>query len=274
MLIIALCCCTSCDDDTPPEVSSSRLVVEGWIADGEFPIVIVTSTVPISEIDMPLNSLEQYVAQWARVGVCCEGDTVFLTGLYNSNYFPPYIFTTSSMRGRSGKEYKLIVDWHGMHAEAVTTIPSVVPIDSIWSEPCPDYLLFRQPYIRFQDSPLQKDYYILFSYRQGEPRNPQLCMYGVCDDASLTDSVVVFPVRRGGIIYEEDFNTYYAVNDTVEISLAHVEGICYAFWQAFESRKRFTHSLLFNVSTPLNGNVQGAYGIWYGCGISRKIIYL
>ena len=31
-------------------------------------------------------------------------------------------------------------------------------------------------------------------------------------------------------------------------------------------------ALLFNVTTPLDGNITGGHGIWYGCGLGRQHI--
>ena len=104
------------------EINQQEIVVEGWISEGEFPIVMITSTLPITEEEQSLDSLNLYIAQWARVSITTRGKTVFLTGMYDRKYFPPYIFTTTALRGEVGESYLLTVDWRGMHAEATTTV--------------------------------------------------------------------------------------------------------------------------------------------------------
>ena len=47
---------TSCDENHLA-VTQPQLVVEGWIEDGGYPVVIVTSSLPISEEYMPTDQV-------------------------------------------------------------------------------------------------------------------------------------------------------------------------------------------------------------------------
>ena len=279
-LLAALCClvvpCLTGCSGPDIEVSREEVVVEGWIAEGQHPIVFVTSTLPISEDEAQLDDLKQYVAQWARVGITTEdGVTTYLTGTYNKNYFPPYYFTTTAIRGEAGHSYHLTVDWRSHHAEGTTTIPASVPLDDIWCGPCSDSDTLRQVFVRFRDNPEPHDYYLLFSREESEPLNPQLCMFGLVDDTTLPNSEVTMSIRRGGLITEsESYTPYYAVGDQVEVSLLHVDSITYRYWRGFADSKELGFSLLFNVTTPLDGNISGGHGIWYGCGIGKKSLKL
>lgn len=270
--LVALCLSGCSGPDI--EVSREEVVVEGWIAEGHHPIVFVTSTLPISENEAQLDDLSQYVAQWARVGITTEdGTTTYLTGTYNKNSFPPYYFTTTAIRGEAGQRYHLTVDWRSHHAEGTTIVPASVPLDDIWCGPCSDSDTLRQVFVRFRDQPERHDHYLLFSRREGEPLNPQLCMFGLVDDATLPKSEVTMSVRRGGLINEsETYTPYYAVGNQVEVSLLHVDSVTYNYWRGFADSKELGFSLLFNVTTPLDGNITGGHGIWYGCGLGRQHI--
>ncbi|MBR1682988.1 MAG: DUF4249 domain-containing protein [Bacteroidaceae bacterium] len=263
--------CASCGDEV--HIEEQELVIEGWIADGEFPVVMVTTTLPIMYNEVSTDSIARYVAQWARVGICVDGQTTYLTGMYDRDYFIPYVFTTSAFRGQAGKSYRLIVDWRDQHAEAVTTIPESVPIDDVWCEPSQDNDTLRQVIARFHDNPSQHNYYLWFSRAEGEPYNPQLCMLGALDDETLTTTEVVQHIRRSGPISEvEDYTPYYSVGAYAEVSLLHVDSTAYAFWHGFSDTKMLGNSNLFNVTTPISSNIQGGHGVWYGCGVSRRRI--
>lgn len=275
-LLAALCgvlLVTACSGNDI-EVSREEIVVEGWIAEGGHPVVFVTSTLPITDEETQLDDLAKYVAQWARVGITTEdGTTTYLTGTYNPDFFPPYYFTTAAIRGEAGKRYHLTVDWRNHHAEGTTAIPASVPIDDIWSGPCSDSDTLRQLFVRFYDTPETHNYYMLFSREEQEPQNPQLCMFGILDDITLPRPEATMSVRRGGLIAESStYSPYYAVGDNVEVSLLHVDSITYNYWRGFADSKELGFSLLFNITTPLDGNIQGAHGIWYGCGIDKKQI--
>ena len=268
---ITLCTIAGCRGEEIQE-SKEEIVVEGWIADGEHPIVMVTSTLPIKEEDTQMDDLKKYVAQWARVGINTDdGTTVYLTARYDADYFPPYIFTTTAIRGQAGQRYHLTVDWRTHHAEATTTIPASVPLDDIWCEPCTDSDTLRQVMVQFHDQPASHDYYLLFSREKEEPLNPQLCLFGIIDDITLPTPEVTKSIRRGGLITEiKDYTPYYTIGDQVEVSLMHVDSLTYHYWHAFSDAKQLGGTLLFNITTPLTGNIQGGHGIWYGCGLDKK----
>lgn len=268
----SVCLLMACNSEI--EEKKEELVVEGWIADGEFPVVIVSSTLPISSNDTSMDDLKDYVAQWARVAITKEdGTTVFLTGQYDKNYFPPYIFTTTAFRGQAGQRYHLTVDWRSHHAEASTIVPSSVPIDAIWSEPCSESDTLRQVMLRFCDRPDTHDYYLLFSREIHEPLNSQLCLFGILNDETLSSSEVVMSARRSGLIDEyQTYTPYYKVGGQVEVSLMHVDSITYHYWRGFSDSKQLGSFLLFNVTTPIEGNIVGGHGVWYGCGQGKRSI--
>lgn len=277
--IISLLTFMSCHYDPVPE-SEIELVVEGWIAEGQFPIVFVTSTLPIKKQNTYLDSLGQFVAQWARVEVQTDNDTVVLTGMYNSKYFPPYIFTSNRMRGVSGKRYRLIVDWSGLHAEATTSIPSFVPLDSLWTEPVSDNDTLRQLCAGFFDASPQHDHYLLFSRRISDYLNPQLCIFGLLDDAvvdsgSESKQMYTLHLRRGHQLdTDQDYVPYYSIGDTVLVTLEHVDSISFAFWRTFEDNRILSGYHFLPIANPLKGNIQGGHGVWYGCTQSTRSIVI
>lgn len=80
----------SCDiSQDSPDVPSG-LVVEGWIEDGGFPIVLLTRSMPVNEEYLDPDTLNDYLVKWAKVSVTDGNDTVVLTGKYDKGYFPPF----------------------------------------------------------------------------------------------------------------------------------------------------------------------------------------
>ena len=116
-------------------VADPQIVVEGWIESDGFPVVIVTSTVPVAEEYMDYDSLSNYIIRWAKVSVSDGTDEVVLTGKLNNDYFPPYIYTSSRMVGEPGKRYTLKVEYSGRVVTAETTIPKPVPLDWLKVKP-------------------------------------------------------------------------------------------------------------------------------------------
>ena len=271
---VAVLAPSACTGIEPDDAKRQELVIEGWIADGEFPVVFVTSTLPVQQQLTPMDSLERYIAQWARVQVATEDDTVLLTGMTDRRYFPPYYFTSNRLRGRAGHQYHLTVDWHGLHAEATTTVLPPVPVDSVWTQPTASSDTLRDVCLRFHDNPQTTDYYLLLSRRQQEPLNPQLCVFGAVSDRVLRETDVTLYARRGGVLAESDYSSYYTCGDSVRVTLAHVDSAAFSFWRAYEDNRQLSTSSFSTVITPLSTNILGGRGIWQGCGFTHRWIII
>lgn len=81
----------SCSGDYLPE-QNDELVVEGWIEDNGFPVVILSKNINISNRYQPLDSLSGCIVKWAKVTVSDGTRSVVLTGRYTKGYMPPYIY--------------------------------------------------------------------------------------------------------------------------------------------------------------------------------------
>ena len=84
-------CIIACDDSDLTVDTPQSLVVEGWIENGEFPVVIVTKTFPVSTEYQSMADLSDYLVRWAKITVSDGEKSVVLTGLYDESYYPPYI---------------------------------------------------------------------------------------------------------------------------------------------------------------------------------------
>ena len=73
----------ACDSDYGITLQQPALVVEGWIEDGGFPVVILSQTIPVSKGSQNMNDLIDYVIRWAKVTVSDGTDSVALIGKYD-----------------------------------------------------------------------------------------------------------------------------------------------------------------------------------------------
>ena len=125
---------TSCDDfeiDLPDY--ESKIVVDGWIEQDQYPEVLLSlSAAYFSEIDSV--SLRELVVTRAKVTVSCDGIEDILTLKPNSEYFPPYVYQGTIIKGEAGKTYELEVVYSENVLTASTTIPKVTYLDSVWFE--------------------------------------------------------------------------------------------------------------------------------------------
>ncbi len=261
----------ACDDEviTPVE---PQMVVEGWIEDGEFPVVIVTSTIPLSGESMPMDSLRNYILRWATVSVSNGGDKVFLTGKYDEGYFPPYVYTTTRMRGESGKNYTLEVEYRNMKVRAETSIPERPEVKRVWVEKSNTNDTLFSIKATIVDNPAQKNYYQLFSRVGSRKRQFQAAYMGSIDDDEM-EGTASFDVRRPReMALKRKYTPYYFSGDSVAVKISQVDEKSYLFWNDYTKNLNTGGNLFFATSDNIRYNVQGGIGSW--CGMASHTEYL
>lgn len=173
LILLACATLTACMEEEDAELQT-QLVVEGWIEDGGYPVVLLGET---HAIDAGMQNIENYIVRWGKVTISDGTDSVILTGGYDNDFFPPYKYTTFKMTGQAGKTYTLTAEYRGKKATAVTTIPQPVELDSLHVVRSESDTLF---YIKafFEDNPDERNYYGLFSKRHGKDKAFSLIFHG------------------------------------------------------------------------------------------------
>lgn len=261
LLIPLLFSCTE-DAVTPADPS---LVVEGYIEDGGYPVVMVTKSMPITSKKQNLNDLSEYLVRWAKVSVISGEDTVILTGRYDKGYFPPYIYTTGRMRGQAGRTYELLVEYDGMAAHATTTITAPPRVEGFKVEKCLDSDTLYQIKALMSATEGKALNYQFFSRVGNSVKQYSASFLGGYND-SVTTGTYEVPIYRGHKFTTEDYTPYFSVNDTVAVKCCQLDEAGYRFWKAYMASEFLSGGAMLSVSNNLPSNIVGGTGYWFGYG--------
>lgn len=248
------------------------MVAEGWIEDGGHPVVILTSTIPVSEEETSIDSLGQYIIRWARIAVSDGDKTVILSGKYTKDYFPPYIYTSAAIRGEAGKTYTLTIDYDGQHATASTSIPPSVPLDRVYVET--EGLNDTTYSVRavFHHDAVQQRYFKIFTHITGQSLPFYSSYMGLFDCTMLANPADVLVNSGMSIANFGDYKARFHKGDIVSVKLCTMDETSYRFWYDWEDSENFaSNPFMPSTSNPV-GNVKGALGYWCGYGFSVKTI--
>lgn len=267
-LIVATIYGCACTKTLP--ISEPRLVVDGWIDEGGHPVVMVSTTLPLSEQKQGAEEVKDAIVRWADVRVSVDGVTTTLVGRKDERYSIPYIYTDHSVVGVAGKTYELSVSYAGMNVTASTTIPRRVPLDSIRTERLEgeDYLLS----VYFSDPPEKGDRYRIFtqSISEGERAGAQCfpTLLGTLSDENFNgESVscsVLPPVGMTATGYDINFKS----GTTVYLKFCTMDEDTYLYWKGYDDSRMFADSPLFPGTNSLISNISGGLGLWAGYGAS------
>lgn len=265
----------ACDEDSVIQNDeSSQIIVEGWIDDGEFPVVILTRSLPVSTQYRNKEELNNYLIRWAKVSVSNGTDTVILTGKYDEGYFPPYIYTTSRMRGEAGKQYTLTVEYRNYHATAKTSIPKTSTNCTFKVEKIVlnEKMVF-QIKMKLKDNKREKNYYQLFTCLGSTSKQYQACCLGSFDDI-LLDSITEMTIYRGHKLTLEEYHPYFSFTDTVSIKVAQVDELSFRILDSYVKTLSLSGNMFLSTFTDMESNIDGGYGYWCGYSAIRHHIVI
>lgn len=265
IFVLLTLCLTACDDSGDISIDTPQsLVVEGWIENGEFPVVIVTKTLPITTDYQSMADLSDYLVRWAKVTVSNGEKSVVLTGRYDESYYPPYVYTTSYLRGELGKSYSLTVEYENQTLTSTTTIPNTLPVlDRYKIEKCEGSESQYQIKACFYDNPNEKNYYLFFT-QTGLESNHFLSSYlGAVDDNMIAD-YTEYPVYRGQRYDNTDYTPYFEKGEIVSVKLAQVDRSSFLFWDQYTKSQSLNTNMFLSTTTSLSSNISGGVGYWTG----------
>lgn len=258
----------SCDNEYPKE--DQKLVIEGWIENGEFPVVLVSLS---GNIDNNGDKIADFMVRWAKVTINDGDSTYILMGKPDKNYFPPYIYTSFDLRGEVGKNYTLEVEYNDMKAISVTSIPNPIDIEAIETTKVENSDSLHSINVIFSPKSIKKEYFKL-RYRDYKTETRFYPSFlGTFYTENNTDTLST-PLYRSKLKTVKDYIPYFHTGATIEVRLGHISEESYKIWNDYDNIVNFGSSFFFKQQTNLHTNIQGGYGYWIGYGISKHRITL
>ncbi len=269
-----IACEKDIDIDLPnPE---TKIVIEGSIESGQLPYVIVTKNQGyFAPVDT--NTLINMMVTDAVVTVS-DGSIIDTLKLIPYFYtFPPYRYVGSQIIGEVGGTYKLKVELEGKTYTATTTIPKIVPLDSIKFTYKSKVDTFGFLWAYGQDPPELGNFYRVFTKTFGKDNVFVHPDFSLGDDKLANGQYIEDGIIRGKDPARppEDYETedneppYWAFlrGETVAVKFCTMDVISYEFWKSAEQQAS-NNGNPFAAPTTIKTNISGnALGIWTGYGV-------
>lgn len=262
----------SCEKEVKMDLPDSevKIVIEGWIENGQPAGVIITKSAPYFD---PIDSttLANSLVTDAVVTVSDGSSTENLILSFNPNYFPYFIYQGFSIIGEVGKTYTLTVEVEGKTYTAETEILEPLYLDSVWFQVEPNKDSLGYVWANCYDPGTSEDYYRIFARRIGKDPVFVPVFGSVWEDKYFNGQEFVFSIYRGQASYLIDVSetesgefTYFKTGDTIITKLTHISRDHYLFWRTIET-EIFAGGNPFSAPTKIVSNIEGgALGIWGG----------
>lgn len=268
ILVIALQITACVETDFEFDNYQSEIVVDGWIEPDRYAQVFLTLSVPyFSEVDSV--SLRNYALTKAKVTLISDTETEILTLKPNEDYFPPYYYSSTQIKGEVGKTYQLLVEYMGKTATATTSIPEPVQLDNTWFalEPGEDSLGFI--YLKFTDNSNQKDYYrTLTQIKNTDAKYIANYLPNFNDQFFNGQNVEVALYKGNKTSTDKTDEIYYTLGDTIFLKFCTVDKQAYDFWYSFQKESMSAGNPFASTNARVASNITNGLGVWCGYGAS------
>ncbi|MCX7696519.1 MAG: DUF4249 domain-containing protein [Bacteroidales bacterium] len=275
LIITMISCSKEIDLDLPSP--TLKYVVEGYIQNDAYPVVVLTRNMPyFAPVDTSFLMDSLFVTNaFVTVSNGFEIDTlelkIDLPRILNKTW-PFVYYQGKKIKGQLGGQYQLYVKIGDHTITGETTIPSsIYYFDTLWWKPDPTINNDSLGYIwiKATDNPLEKNYYRIFTKRLGRDFDFVPIFGSIYEDTYISGKNIDFYLTRGVKSIEDDsafadpeFGRF-KLGDTVVVKLSSIDKAHYEFWRTLEEEIFSAGSPMTN-PTPIRHNVKGALGVFGG----------
>lgn len=265
-IIMVLCFAAACSKQTPDLPES--LVVEGWIDDGGYPVVAVTTTIPRPDRPQEIAELYKSIVRGAQVSISDGTGTVGLVGMPSSGSFPPYIYTTTRMKGEAGKTYTLSVSAKGYQAQAAATVQAKQELSDIIIEGSEgNYKIM----CTFDAEPGK--YYAFFE-KDDSGLGWSPVFLGLVNGDETPGSQTVAVIRGNMMSSLQEYSAGFTSGEKVQIRFCSMDFGTWDYWRACQDITGISFLITYPFEETISSNMNGAYGYWAGYGVSEYEIII
>jgi hypothetical protein len=271
----------ACERDIEIELAQfeDRLVVEGYIIEGEKPLVFLTQNVGFFQ-GIAQSTLTEILIPDATVIVRGGGQEDTLEFVNDNNYFPPFYYTSDEITGQFNTSYELIIQANGIEAYSTTTIPNPTVLDTLYWQPDPESGSDSLGFITYEysDPDTLGNYHYILHQRVGMDNRYYPSINPLRSDAFVNGQQYESDFFRGRTVAEfsttpenaQDDLFYFVKGDKINVMWCAIDARTYSFWNSLGNNAAGN---ILTVPANLQSNVNNAIGIWGGYAPYRDLVH-
>lgn len=246
----------------------SKIVIQGYIEEGDVSHVILSTSVPIGSTVDTLSILK-HMFLFAKVTVSDGINSEVLVPRFDKNWIPPLVYTGKDLVGETGKTYRLKIEYKESSIESSSTIPKSVPIRDVSYIKDNPADTTGYVFVKFDDPVGEKNQYQILTKVDKTEAVFVPAFYGNLNDDNFTSAMVNFQVNRGVLLFSNSkFTPYFTDGDFIFVKLRTMDKAAFDFWNDYQNEIVNGVNPIFPANTSLKSNVVGGIGIWAGYGVS------
>ncbi|HEY9048347.1 MAG TPA: DUF4249 domain-containing protein [Ohtaekwangia sp.] len=272
IIITGICIASACtpESDLDAIAYTPKLVIDGSIEDNGFARVVLSYSSSYFE-NIDSASIRKLLVTTAKVVVSDGEQEEILTLKRDETAFPPYVYQSTSLKGKAGKTYKLTITLKGETYTATTSIPPPAALDRVWFELAPGKDSVGYVYGTLTDDPAVDNYYRVFTLRKNIDDRFIPVYLSAIGDQYFNGKKFTFTILRG----PENFTNitddlYFTLGDTIRVKLCTMDKAHFDFWRTVERELYVVGNPFASSGNEIISNIDNkkALGVWGGYGVS------
>lgn len=270
----------SCRPDLDYEIRgyTQKIIVEGYINNGEFAKVYLSLNVPLWK-DIDSVTVLENVIRTAKVSISDGDKTEVLTGgFWDNSHFPPHVYKGFDIKGVAGKTYSLKVEYSGYTVESKTTIPYPADSLSFKTTNLTDNDSLRILTALFYIDPSRKNSYRAFTKKKKDGyyiETPILFNAELSLSGMNSFNISPKPSEKDSSYIE---GSYFAKGDTIQVKLCAIDSVSTQFFKAltlFSTTVGVGDLYFIGEKDALKSNITSpGFGVWSGGNIQTKTVII
>ena len=267
LLFVLSACTKEVKMDYPS--AEKKLVVEGYIEPGRYPVVYLTKSSPYFE-KIDSSNIMKLIASVAKVSISDGEETEVLTLRYDKDIFPPFFYEGTDIRGVIGKSYTVTVELEGKTYTSTTKLMEPVSLQKISFVKTTNNEEQNFLSLNFLDPKGEKNCYRVYTKRIGKDPDYVPCYLSTFNDYGFDGQEFNYEVIRSySAIVQTDNGRYFVKGDSVMVKFCTIDEQQHNYWKSVETQIAISANPFgLSSSDPLTLIKGGALGVW--AGLSSK----
>lgn len=258
-----------------------KIVVDGWIETDDYAQIYLTYSSPfLTNYDS--LSISQTFLNHAKITLSSsDGESEILTLFRKETAFPPFVYKSKRMKGRTGLRYDLKVEYKGETLTSTTTIPASPTVKDLTMISVSD----SSGNLVFSVQPSSTEKLKLFvqakSWMAKENIHPSKVPLLQIPLGERSQTIHVERCRESNVYLSTRHDAYkhwnpyqYAKKDTILVKVGTVDMESYQVLKSlFADQAVRQNPFAFN-SAGIQSNIIGGIGRWTGIGTAPTLIYI
>lgn len=264
-LILLESCTKNIDINVPQD--DEKIVVEAYINNlySNLNYVLLTKTVNYFNPDFSFKGFGNALVKIGEGKINMGGDTSWTSYTLKTNQLLEGFYNNDSLIGKVGSIYKLEIWLNGKYYYSYTTIPDVVPLDSLTREivyngTTPRALLtvhFNEP------STIGQNYRVMLRYSNE-------ASFNAWGDVADSNQSFFNDDNSNGVYRHFTYIRSFHINDTIQYYLATMNRTTYNFWDSYLSARQNGGPFATPIQLRSNINGENVIGCFSGYALNQK----